>query len=287
MGNKSLAIVGNQQQREIATAREPQDGLTFGDMMAMGQQLVTTGFLPNHIRTAAQFAAIVMTGRELGMTPMRAVRSLQMVQGKVLEDAASQLARFKACGGRADWGVLSAERAELSLTHLNGDRHTETYTLDDAKRAGLVGKGPWSAHPKAMLRSRAITAGLKSLGWDGAVGAYDPSEFEGVAEIESAPSVRHLASTENEKTTRAVDVVSDSLDFAAAIVTESDAEGLALAFDAVERVTGGSPKLSMALVALIEQRAAQLADVEWTADEQRQKAVAWIRGEIEKREKQV
>jgi hypothetical protein len=28
-----------------------------------------------------------------------------------------------------------------------------------------------------MLRSRVITAGLKSLGWEGAVGVYDPSEL--------------------------------------------------------------------------------------------------------------
>ena len=28
-----------------------------------------------------------------------------------------------------------------------------------------------------MLRSRAITAGLKSVGWEGAVGAYDPDEL--------------------------------------------------------------------------------------------------------------
>src|SRR6185437_8808980 len=34
----------------------------------------------------------------------------------------------------------------------------------------------WQNHPQAMLRSRCITAGLKALGWEGGVGAYDPDE---------------------------------------------------------------------------------------------------------------
>lgn len=47
--------------------------------------------------------------------------------------------------------------------------------MEDAKRAGLTGN-VWKAYPKAMLRSRAITAGLKSVGWSGAAGFYDPDE---------------------------------------------------------------------------------------------------------------
>jgi hypothetical protein len=115
-------------------------------------------------------------GRELGMGTMAACRKLQVIKGAVTERADSQLARFKSCGGRAQFKELSETRAVLVLRHPNGDEHTETFSIEDAKRAGLASNDNYAKHPKAMLRSRAITAGLKSIGWEGAVGIYDPDE---------------------------------------------------------------------------------------------------------------
>ena len=151
--------------------------LSMAELATNGDNLTKTGMLPDHIRTGWQFAAIALTGREMGMAPMRAVRSLTMVKGKVEEAAASQLARFKASGGRAEFGQLTETVAELRLTHPNGDKHVETFTIEDAKLAGLAAQPNFKKYPKAMLRSRVITAGLKSLGWEGAVGVYDPSEL--------------------------------------------------------------------------------------------------------------
>lgn len=151
--------------------------MSFDQLVAMGTKLQSTGFLPEHIRTGAQAAAIIMTGRELGMGVMRSLRSLAMVKGKVTEYADSQLARFKSDGGHARFLRLDDKGATLWLRHPNGDEHEETFTIDDAKAAGLTGSGMYQKHPKAMLRSRAITAGLKSIGWEGGTGTYDPSEM--------------------------------------------------------------------------------------------------------------
>lgn len=152
---------------------------SFGEMVQMGDQLVKTGFLPAHLRTGAQVAAVILTGRELGMEPMRAVRSLSLVKGKVIESADSQLARFKADGGRAQFKQLDETAAVLYLRHPNGDEHTESFTMADARNAGLAGSETYKKFPKAMLRSRAITAGLKSVGWEGSIGTYDPDEIKG------------------------------------------------------------------------------------------------------------
>ncbi len=164
--------------------------MSFTDMLTMGQELVRTGFLPDHIKNGAQAAAIILAGRELGMPPMRALRSIFLVKGKITESADSQLARFKTDGGRAQFKTLDDTRAVLWLKHPNGDEHTETFTMEDAKRAGLVSSGMYSKFSKAMLRSRSITAGLKSIGWEGGAGAYDPSELaatpEPTEEIEDA-----------------------------------------------------------------------------------------------------
>jgi hypothetical protein len=173
---KALAVV---EQPQAIARRQPSDvtdRMTFAEMVAMGDHLVRTNFLPEHIRNGQQFAAIVLDGRERGMLPMRAIRSLQMVKGKVIESADSQLARFKADGGRAVFQHLDDTKAVLWLRHPNGDEHVETWTIEDSKRAGLAGN-MHGKFPKAMFRSRAITAGLKSIGWEGSVGTYDADEL--------------------------------------------------------------------------------------------------------------
>ena len=161
----------------------PLPQMSFNEMLAMGDHLVKTGFLPFHIKNGAQAAAIMLAGRELGMQPMRSLRSLQMVEGKISESADSQLGRFKVAGGQARFLELSQEKARLWLRHPNGDEHTEEFTHSDVMAAGLdkdTRNGKTSNHikyPKAMKRSRAITAGLKSIGWDGAVDVYDADEL--------------------------------------------------------------------------------------------------------------
>ena len=164
------------QPKPAALTETSSDAAQFSALVAMGDQLRKTGFLPAHIKDGVAFAAIVLMGREMGMGTMAACRKLQVIKGTVTERADSQLARFKTAGGRAVFKELSESKAVLVLKHPNGDEHTETFTLDDAKRAGLSSNDNYAKHPKAMLRSRAITAGLKSIGWEGAVGIYDPDE---------------------------------------------------------------------------------------------------------------
>jgi hypothetical protein len=174
----------------FATQAEP----SFDSLVSMGDALRRTGFLPSHIKDGVSFAAIVLMGRELGMGTMAACRKLQVIKGTVTERADSQLARFKSCGGRAQFKELSEGKAVLWLKHPNGDEHTETFTIEDAKRAGLASNDNYAKHPKAMLRSRSITAGLKSIGWEGSVGIYDPDEIA-VSEMtaEPTPSVIKVA----------------------------------------------------------------------------------------------
>ena len=166
---------------------------SFAELMETCKALVSTGFLPDTIRTPAQAAAIVIAGRELGMPMMRSLRSLAIVKGKVIEYADSQLSRFKSDGGRATFTVLDDKSATLILRHPNGDEHTESFTLADAARAGL-NSGMYGKFPRAMLRSRVITAGLKSIGWEGGCGTYDDDEIPGarVPGAAEAPTVRHV-----------------------------------------------------------------------------------------------
>jgi hypothetical protein len=174
-------------QRAAAIAYPPAEA-SFMALVSMGGSLLKTGFLPAHIKTGEAFAAIVLIGREMGMSTMEACRKLQCIKGTVTERADSQLARFKGDGGRSEWKELTELRAVLSLRHPNGDLHTETFTMEDARKAGLASNDNYGKHPKAMLRSRAITAGLKSIGWEGSVGIYDPEEIADLPDTRPEPA---------------------------------------------------------------------------------------------------
>ena len=188
----SLALARTDVATTEVTRHAPPPEASFPALVKMGDDLVRTGFLPEHIRNGAQAAAIILTGRELGMEQMRSLRSLHIVKGKVVEDAASQLSRFKADGGHGKFLHLDETKAVLWLRHPNGDEHTETFTIADAKAANLSTDN-WRKYPKAMLRSRVITAGLKSLGWEGGVGVYDPDEAANfTTKHEAPPPAEHV-----------------------------------------------------------------------------------------------
>lgn len=152
---------------------------SFSSLMSLAKELCTTGFLPVAVKTPAQAVAIILTGRELGLGPMQALRSICIIQGKPELAADLQLSIFHRDGGRSKWLALTESKAALWLRHPNGDEHTETFTMDDARRAGLANGQNWQKYPKAMLRSRAITAGLKSIGFEPLSGTYAPGEVGG------------------------------------------------------------------------------------------------------------
>jgi hypothetical protein len=277
--------IATRQQQGITARVDVLEGVTFADLVGMGEQLARTGFLPDHIKTGAQFAAIVMTGRELGMAPMRAIRSFHMVKVKVVEDAASQLARFKTAGGRATFDHLDDVRATLTLTHPNGDKHTETWTIDDAKKAGLL-NGLVGKFPRAMMRSRVITAGLKSLGWEGAVGAYDPSELVEHSEPDTARTVEVLLPV---KAAGPSDEVKRVLNLADMIKNGSlGDEGLAHAAGQIEEVCSAIDDeqrragYRFALESLVNQQSAAAVGEDWTPTEKQAASIAKICALVDK-----
>lgn len=158
---------------------------SFTDLLMLGDNLVKTGFLPREVNTAAKAVAIILTGRELGIGPMQSLRSVSIINGKPVLAADLQLGLFHRAGGKSRFIELTPEKATIELTApwLTAP-HRETFTMEDAKRAGLTKNKVWTDYPKALLRSRDITAALKSVGFLPCAGLYDPEELGGSPTIE-------------------------------------------------------------------------------------------------------
>jgi hypothetical protein len=191
---ETAVIVATAEERSLKVARSQPN---FHDMMALATTLLQTGFLPEAIKTPGQALAIILTGQELGLGPMQSLRSIHIIKGKPELAADLQLALFhrkdaEGKCGLSRWERLDETEAILWLKHPNGTEHTEHFTLKDAERAGLSGGENYKKWPKAMLRSRAITAGLKSVGFEPTTGVYDEGEISGIptaADLSAMPPV--------------------------------------------------------------------------------------------------
>jgi hypothetical protein len=169
----------------------------FRSMMEFAKTIVDSGLMPKHVNTPGKAVAIILTGREMGIGPMQAMRSISIVEGKPTLAADLQLALFHKAGGKTQFTALDASKGVL-VFHAPWlvKPHTETFTIEDAGRANLTNKDVWKKYPKAMLRSRVITAGLKSIGFEPTTGAYDPEELDQLPvisgdDIQDAEIVQH------------------------------------------------------------------------------------------------
>lgn len=165
---------------------------------AFAKKLLASGFLPSNIRYPAQVLAIIMTGQEMGIPPMRALRHINVISGKPTLSAELMMAKMLQGGVKCTWlktgddgkeAVLKAQRPTVTFTG--------RYTWEEAKAAGLTGKEGWKKYPGAMLRARVIALVARVVAPDLIGGLYTPEEMgadvnatgEVVQVVTGAPSV--------------------------------------------------------------------------------------------------
>lgn len=124
------------------------------------------GFVPAALAgNGAAVLAAILTGAELGMGPMEAMRSLHIIEGKPTMAAEVMLARAHRAGHRTKWVSLGDNGTATLRITLAGQTTPEadvSFTRREAEAAGLAGKGNWKKHEAAMLRARATSACIRA-----------------------------------------------------------------------------------------------------------------------------
>jgi hypothetical protein len=104
----------------------------------------------------ADVLIIVMYGQELGLSPIQSLQGIYVVNGRPSLSGQLWLAKVREAGHKVD--IAHADGScTVTITRSDGASHSETFTLEDAKRAGLVGKDIWKSYPKRMLMWRALS----------------------------------------------------------------------------------------------------------------------------------
>jgi hypothetical protein len=147
--------------------------------MEQAAVLVQSGMLPGHIKTAAQFLAIVVRGRELGLAPMEAISHLFLVNGKVSLDVQTQLGIIyrRLPGARVEVMENTAKVARVAASRPGRNPIEYSFTWEEAVQAGLSKKTIWIQYPKIMLLWRAIAQAARTEFPDVLAGVYAPGEL--------------------------------------------------------------------------------------------------------------
>lgn len=130
------------------------------------------------VKTAEQAFALMLIAQAEGLHPAIAARDYHVIQGRPALKTDAMMARFQQAGGKVNWKVYTDDEVTGVFSHPQGGELSVTWTLDQAKRIGLAGKDNWKNYPRAMLRARCISEGIRSVYPGCVVGVYTPEEVQ-------------------------------------------------------------------------------------------------------------
>ncbi len=159
------------------TLSEPQGGQIT---MALARALAQSSWLPKQMQgNPSDVLLAMLTGRELGIGPMAALRLIYVVEGKPTLSGQLQLALLRRAGHEIRELEATAERVTFEGRFMGrGDPITVTYTAEEAKAAGLSTKNNWKSYPSDMLYWRAVSRLARRLDPTATGGMYVPEDFD-------------------------------------------------------------------------------------------------------------
>lgn len=159
---------------------------TLRVMMAAADRYVKSGLLPAEVNSPQKALVIMTAGREMGIPATYALRNIYVVKGKPTCSAELLLALVRRAYGPSAIRVSKTSNTGCTVQYREQgwDGISEyTFTIEDAKTAGVAGTGTWKAYPAAMLRARAISAVARFAFPEAIAGLYTPEEMGAEVEI--------------------------------------------------------------------------------------------------------
>jgi hypothetical protein len=142
-------------------------------MRRQAETLVKSGFLPVAINTAEKALAIMQKGRELGIPPMEAMSSINVIQGKPSVSPQLMLALARRTGELEDIQMdVSDKVANVTVKRKGQSSYTTTFGIKEATDLQLIGKDNYKKQPGVMFQWRALAQNLRVTFPDAIAGLY-------------------------------------------------------------------------------------------------------------------
>ena len=144
-----------------------------------------SGLLPKALQKPEQVVLVMLKGRELGIPPLQALSHINVIGGKPAMSAELMLAQIMKLHPKTQFKFpeRTNEKCTISVKRAGFDFESFTFTIDDARKAGLLSNPSWNKYPRAMLHARVVSEMARSLFPDAIAGiSYTPEELGAVVD---------------------------------------------------------------------------------------------------------
>ena len=149
--------------------------------------------------------AIMLLCQAENLHPAVAMRDYHVIQGRPALKADAMLARFQQAGGSVNWKEYTDAVVTGIFSHPSGGSLEVSWSLAQAKSIGIANKDNWRNYPRAMLRARCVSEGIRSVYPGCVVGVYTPEEIQ---DFKPSKTI-DMGVAERVEDTQPVDVVED------------------------------------------------------------------------------
>lgn len=185
---------------ELTTTEKPStfdlSPRTFEQALKFCDYLADSDMVPKDFKGKPGNCLIaIQWGAELGLKPLQAMQSLAIINGRpgLWGDAVIALVRASPL---CEFVIESDDghAATCRVKRRGGPEQARTFSADDARTAGLLGKaGPWTQYPKRMRQMRARAFALRDV---------FPDVLRGLPvaeELMDTPTERHMGAADEVK----------------------------------------------------------------------------------------
>ena len=164
----------------------------MGPAGELAGKISETEFVPARLRKRpAAVMACILSGQEAGIGPMQSLRQIFVTDDGKVGMAAELMRSLVLKEGHEIWPEDYTNTRVTMAGRRRGNPDANptrvTWTLDDAKKAGLASRTNWSRYPRAMLTARATTELCRLIFADVIAGiSYSLEELED-GDVDMAP----------------------------------------------------------------------------------------------------
>ncbi len=168
------------------------------NVVTLANAMYKSGYFPD-VKSAAQALVKILYGQEIGLGPAASMANIYISKNGTPTASAQVLAAAIRKSKRYDFRIVKLDDTVCTLAFF---LYTEgkwqkvgesTFTVEDARKADLLGKDVWKKYPRNLLFARALSNGKRWYCSDVAMGFYTPEELEqgpdeGLPPMDAAPA---------------------------------------------------------------------------------------------------
>jgi hypothetical protein len=175
----------NQDNNKIALT--PQGGFALrsvDDIKEFVKLSVGSIFCPSGLRKPQDLFVCISYGLEIGLSPVQAMQTIHVINGKPCMAVKGLRAMVQGSGllehmdERIDRENGVDMTAHCTVKRVGMEEQTVSFSSQNAKEAGLWGKGAWKSYPERMLKARACGFALSDVFSDVVMGLISKEEAD-------------------------------------------------------------------------------------------------------------